>query len=269
MAIAEISLFNEEPIYCLRPKEATYLAGEVNEYLTHGIRLKPGDTVFDVGANIGMFSLWVCRQCQNDVTVYAFEPIPALVEVLRLNAQRFAPGRLHVMPFGLSHTPHTAPFTFYPKATVWSTAYPGLAYQERGQTKQATLTSLETAPRWVRWVPVKIWSALIDVVLNQVMRKTQTVVCQVRTLSEVIDEQQVATIDLLKVDVEHGELDVLRGMADRHWPMIRQVVMEVHAIEDRLEQVTTLLREQGFSQVITDQQGVLKGTNIYMLYAIR
>jgi hypothetical protein len=33
---------------------------------------------------------------------------------------------------------------------------------------------------------------------------------------------------LLKVDVERAELDVLRGVREEHWPLVRQVAMEVH-----------------------------------------
>jgi hypothetical protein len=35
-------------------------------------------------------------------------------------------------------------------------------------------------------------------------------------------------VGLLKVDVERAELAVLRGVAPRDWPAIRQVAIEVH-----------------------------------------
>lgn len=232
-AVSEITLFNDSIVFCLQPKEAVYLAKEVNDYLTHGIQLRDGDTIFDVGANIGIFSLWVCRLKQNKVKVYAFEPVPVIADVLQRNAQRFAPNQLQVMSFGLSHSTHTATLTYYPKATVWSTAYPEVAYQERTQTKQATLRSLQKAPRWVRLVPMRLWSRLIDYVLNKVMRKTETIACSLKTISEVIREQAVKQINLLKIDVEHSELDVLRGIEAEHWPLIQQVVLEAHDINGR------------------------------------
>lgn len=269
MPASEITLFGDMPVFCLQPKEATYLAGEVSDYLTHGITLNAGDTVFDVGANIGIFSLWLCRTYPGQLRIFAFEPIPAIADVLARNARRFAPDHLHVLPFGLSDATREVAFTYYPKATVWSTAYPDIAYRERGQTKQATLRNLQKAPRWVRAVPVQFWSVLIDWVLKRVMRKTQTVRCHLQTLSAVIREQQIARIDLLKVDVEHGELEVLRGIDDTHWPLIRQVVLEVHDIDGKRQQITDLLARQGFSRVIAHQQDILTDTNIYLLYAIR
>ncbi len=54
------------------------------------------------------------------------------------------------------------------------------------------------------------------------------VTCRLRTLSEVIESEGVTRIDLLKVDVEGAEAAVLDGCAEKDWPRIRQVVVEVH-----------------------------------------
>ena len=54
-------------------------------YLKHGITLKDGDVVFDVGANIGLFTLFVNRICPT-AQIYAFEPLPPNFELLRANA---------------------------------------------------------------------------------------------------------------------------------------------------------------------------------------
>jgi hypothetical protein len=58
--------------------------------------------------------------------------------------------------------------------------------------------------------------------------KRETVSTPVRPLSLLIDENGVKNIDLLKVDVEGGEAEVLRGIREDHWPIIRQAVVEVH-----------------------------------------
>lgn len=62
-----------------------------NVYAKHFLMGKPineGDTVLDLGANIGGFSLWACSQNDN-VTSYAVEPHPeirkALEENIKLN----------------------------------------------------------------------------------------------------------------------------------------------------------------------------------------
>ena len=51
----------------------------------HGITLKKGDCVFDVGANIGLFTLFAQQVCPN-VKVFAFEPIPEIFKALEINA---------------------------------------------------------------------------------------------------------------------------------------------------------------------------------------
>ena len=44
-------------------------------------------------------------------------------------------------------------------------------------------------------------------------------------------------IDLLKIDVEKGELEVLNGIEDADWPRIHQIVMEVHDLDGRVGMV--------------------------------
>src|SRR6185503_20845786 len=50
---------------------------EDESYLRHQIKLDPGACVFDVGANIGLFSLFVGQVCKS-ARIYAFEPLPPL-----------------------------------------------------------------------------------------------------------------------------------------------------------------------------------------------
>ena len=48
--------------------------------------------------------------------------------------------------------------------------------------------------------------------------------CQVRRLSDLIREEGVERIDLLKVDVQRAEMDVLRGLEEEDWGKIEQIV---------------------------------------------
>src|SRR5262249_41902221 len=54
-------------------------------YLRHAIALRPGDTVVDVGANIGLFALLV-RLEVPDARILAIEPAPAAFARLAANA---------------------------------------------------------------------------------------------------------------------------------------------------------------------------------------
>lgn len=86
----ETVLPNGMTAYCLRKEEVPLLYQQVQEYLKNGIELDRGDTVFDVGANIGLFSLWLYEKLHFDLNIYAFEPIPVLYEILKRNAERLA-----------------------------------------------------------------------------------------------------------------------------------------------------------------------------------
>ena len=55
-----------------------------------------------------------------------------------------------------------------------------------------------------------------------------------RTVSEVLAEEGLERIDLLKVDVEKSEQEVLAGIREEDWEKIKQVVLEVHDREGSL-----------------------------------
>ena len=73
---------------------------EVAEYLC--ARIKPGDTVFDVGANVGIYVLQIARWSAPDGRIVAFEPNPSTLEVLRAHVAMngFEP-RVTVVPKGV------------------------------------------------------------------------------------------------------------------------------------------------------------------------
>ena len=79
----------------LKPYETDYLYQEIFRdecYLRHGIRLNDGDTVVDIGANIGLFSLFVMSRCRNPA-IYAFEPSPVVGELLKANCGAYGENR--------------------------------------------------------------------------------------------------------------------------------------------------------------------------------
>jgi len=272
--LADVSLPNGEVVSCLQKHEVPLVQLEIESYFTNGIQLNPGDTVFDVGANIGLFSVGAYHRSERDLHIYAFEPVEAIYQVLCQNLERCASKvRPKIFPFGLASSCKTAPFAYYPRATVLSTAYPD-EEADLAAIKDAVLSSivyLDVAPlavRCLRWLP-RVWSTTI---LHFALRRTlrpETVICQLRTLSQVVEDHGIERIDFLKIDVEKAELDVLNGIADHDWPKIRQVVVDVHDDNNRLNTVITLLRKNGLTGITVEHPPTMKTSNVYTVFAIR
>src|SRR5215813_11478336 len=90
-------------------------------YLRHGVTLHEGECVFDVGANIGLFTLFSHRKV-NNLRIYAFEPAPPLFQILSFNT---ALHHVNATLFncGISSGPKIASFTFYPQSSGMSSFY--------------------------------------------------------------------------------------------------------------------------------------------------
>ncbi|HEU4558943.1 MAG TPA: non-ribosomal peptide synthase/polyketide synthase, partial [Longimicrobium sp.] len=246
-------------VFHLNASETDFLYREIFEdrsYLRHGVELEDGDCVFDVGANIGLFSLFAGRLRQG-VRLYAFEPIPPVFEVLRENLSLYD---LDARGFdvGVGSREEEVAFDFYPHASVLS------GQHGSGEEQHAVVRS------FLRNQQPDDGSgagALLDELLQERL-ESERYVRPVTTLSRVIDDCGVERIDLLKVDVEKGELEVLRGIREEHWERIGQVVLEVDNDGERLDQVLALLEARGFGAAV-EQDELLRGTGLYNVYAVR
>ena len=229
-------------------------------YLRNGIELGPGSCVFDVGANIGLFTLFVGRACEG-ATVYAFEPLPPLYEVLKRNARLYG---LNVKLFecGLASEAKREIFTYYPHITILS----GRFADEREEG--AVLRSYMLGEGDGRNGPeAGVGDELVSELLSERLRNEQYD-CELRTVSDVMAEHRIEQIDLLKIDVEKSELDVIDGIGEQDWEKIRQVIVEVHDHDGRLERVRGLLERRGYELTI-EQDGSLRETGLYNVYAVR
>jgi FkbM family methyltransferase len=67
----------------------SYITGTAEPHLQRAIRkyVKAGDTVYDVGANVGYVSLSLAKQVGRAGHVVAFEPVPQNLELLRKNVE--------------------------------------------------------------------------------------------------------------------------------------------------------------------------------------
>ncbi|WP_293151942.1 non-ribosomal peptide synthetase [Okeania sp. SIO2C9] len=247
----------------LNQNETDFLYQEIfenAEYFQHGIRINEGDCIFDVGANIGMFSLFAAQQAKN-LEIFAFEPIPPVFKLLEMNTELYG-SNVKLFECGLSNQTRRETFTYYPENSVVS----GL-YADQTQEQEMMKTFLSNKQKETGETS-KLSTQELEQVSSYLFQTQQQVNCQLRTLSEVIREQGVEQIDLLKIDVEKSELEVLEGIEPEDWSKIQQIVVEVHDINGRLTAVEGLLKAQGY-QLKIQQETFLEKTQIYNIYALR
>ena len=244
--------------------ETDYLFQEIfvdRSYLRHGITLNDGDCVVDIGANIGMFTLFVHSECK-DPKVFAFEPSPRVAELLKANAAVYG-SDVTIFDCGVSDTDKEAEFTFYEKSSVFSTFSPDVDEDEaaieaviRNNLSQIGITDEKEMEEAVD----ELISGRLD---------SQSFVCPLRSLSSVIEDQGIERIDLLKLDAEKSELAVLRGIKDADWPKIRQIVIEVHDQSGEvIDAVQQCLRSRGFEFEVEEEE-LLRDSGLFNIYARR
>jgi FkbM family methyltransferase len=289
----QVDLPNGLPVQALNQAEADVLYHEIfaaQTYQKYGIDITEGACVFDVGANIGLYSLYLTQQYRN-LTLFAFEPIPVLFTVLQQNARTYFPDA-HLINAGLSDHSGTARFSFKPSlsmtASMYSNEVNDSVQKEAGAYvwMQAILNDMARVnqipsglARWLtglltrRFVRVPVLGLLVIpwLGLSLVHRlTTRQIICSLKTLSQIIRENALTHIDVVKIDVEGSELDVVRGIDEGDWAKISQFVIEVHDIDNRVKILVDLLTQHGY-QTTVDQQdwALLKLMNVYTIYAIR
>jgi FkbM family methyltransferase len=232
---------------------------EKQVYAKNGISIGPGDCVFDVGANIGLFTLFV-HTYFKDVESYSFEPAPPLFEILKANTSAQAP-RANLFNCGLSNAEKTSKLTFYPNSSGMSSFYADLD-EEKDVLRSIMVNQMEQGmagmDRLMKYADELLEERLISEIYE----------CRLTTLSSFLRERNLKRIDLLKIDVQKSELDILQGIEDVDWERIRQIVIEVHDIDDRLNRISRLLRDRGFGLVV-EQDDLYEGSVMYNVYAIK
>jgi FkbM family methyltransferase len=180
--------------------------------------------VVDVGANVGLFSIYVATRYPG-ARILAIEPVPLLVEATERNlgVHEVTGVQVHTGAVG-QHPEQGVTFTYFPRMPGNSTRYPEhKVFQER------VLAEMSDA----QWAHESFVGEEITV--------------DVERLSGVLAGFHPAgDIDLIKIDVEGSELDVLRGIDDADWPRVRRVILEVQDSDGRLATVTELLRGRGY-----------------------
>jgi len=227
-------------------------------YVRHGIAIEPGDTVVDVGANIGLFTLFAGMR--PGVRVLSFEPVPALARLLAANVELNGIDA-QVFDHGLGATDATRPMTFYPDSSGMS------SFHADPDEERAVLRRVFDNERRHGHADARAVAEHAEELIDARLRG-EVVQARTRRLSDVLRERAIDRIDLLKVDVQKCELEVLAGIDEPDWARIRQLVVEVHDVDGRLAAITGELERRGFA-ITAEQDPLFAGSIMWNVYARR
>ena len=171
-----------------------YLTGDAEPEVQDALAelIEPGQTVYDVGANIGFFTILCSRLVGPQGKVYAFEPIPENVVTLRHNIALNKLTNVVVVEQALSASTGTAEMFVSPWSAFHSLNVDGASKRENHGPDG-----------------------------GQIMVETVT-------LDEFVQRDGVSAPDLIKLDVEGAELLVVEGMRETLHTVQPLLLVEVH-----------------------------------------
>jgi FkbM family methyltransferase len=246
----------------------------ISGYFRPGIEIRPGMTVLDVGANIGLFSLEVLRRCGGNARLLAFEPAPDPFAHLERNIHEVFPDTdAQLYRCGLAAHSGEATLYYRPRASPTSS----LVRHALGDPREFADAMLRDPPAEyeplfsgrLRKLPRPVLVALLRAAGWWSQGRIETIPCRLTTISSVLREREIGRVDFLKVDVEGVELEVLRGIDAQDWPKIQQLAIEVHDLDQRVATVRAMLERAGFDHPEVQQDWPFEGTNVYMVRATR
>ena len=190
--------------------------------------LKPGSVVLDVGANIGFYSIPLGRRLlQEGGALYAIEPVPT--NFARLKENIALNGLEHVItPINVALGDHQ-----------------GVVELSMGEEHDTAETGNAV------------------VVGGKVLRKV-TASARMTTLDNLVEENDIARCDVIKVDIEGGEFAFLKGgmrFIRTNGPLI-YLELNYHWMEQRewsLRDLHELARELGYTVLRKDRRGRFEG----------
>jgi FkbM family methyltransferase len=167
-------------------------------YAHREMRVPENPTIMDVGANIGIYSIWAQRQYQPHA-IYSYEASPKTFTFLQDNVARLINQKVT-------------------KASAFNRAMASTVGQKLTLHQSIKVSGISTLldKSKVAWIGEASAS-----------RQLETFEVMTTTVSAEIESNRLAAVDILKIDVEGYFLEVLKGIAPKDFPKIRNIVAEV------------------------------------------
>ena len=241
--------------------ETEYIYQEIFElqaYGKHGIGIEDGGTILDVGANIGLFSVFA-NCVAKEPRIYAFEPNPVVYAALEKNVKAYGK-RTEAVGVGMSAEEGEAELTFFEGFSLLSGFYADAVVE-----KQVVKDYVKNQQKGSGKSEAEMEREAEEMLAGRFEAKTFR--AQLKTVSGFMEERGIGEVELLKVNVEKSEWEVLKGVKKGDWGKIRQLVVEVD-VKGNLEPIVKLLEGEGY-EVLVEQDELLERTELCYVYAIR
>jgi FkbM family methyltransferase len=184
------------------------------------MRIPDRPAIMDVGANVGIYSIWAHRRYRPKA-IYAYEASPRTFGYLEENIQRLI-------------DPAVTTIAAFNQAVASRSGETLVLHQPTRVSGLSTLLD----QRQVTW--------LADAAANQEL-ETHEVIST--TVSDQIAAHGIATVDMLKIDVEGYFLEVLKGIAPADLEKIRNIAMECDFLPEtgiKPDEVEGMLQAMGY-----------------------
>lgn len=220
-------------------------------YAPEGMTIPEGAVIADVGANVGLFSVFAAEEW-NPTLIVAVEPLPMLQAALHANLSTF---RSIVVMEALSDVVGESQITMYPKNTIMSARNAVFAEDFALLERQIQEGLLPGAHR----------DELHELVMFRL--ENYPVSCRTNRLDLLMLELSIETLDLLKIDVEGDELAVLQG-SPKGLKGINNVIVEVgdpstaRRTEDLLTEAGMRVRQHQTTQFQNSDMHLLWGSRL-------
>lgn len=195
------------------------------------IKLPERPTIIDVGANIGLFSIWAARK-HRPRAILAYEASPTTHEYLVENVARHVDSNVT-----------------------------GMTCVNLAVSREADRELVLHQPPWVSGLSTILDGSTLPWI-DELRHKGELHTHKVRstTISREIARHGLAAVDLLKVDVEGYFMEVLEGIEPADTAKVRNIVLEAEYVETlghSGDSICAMLRDKGYSVEAQDAAQIM------------
>jgi FkbM family methyltransferase len=197
---------------------------EKDNFLFINKHLRPGMTILDIGAHIGLMSIPFSKRTGPEGKVFAFEPTPTTVRVLEKTVKLNGGSNVSIEPYALSHK--KGKLTFH--------------ISENEVDNSNSLVNNKRTDRMENAIEV-----------------------DVSTIDDIVREKGLERIDFIKIDVEGAELQVLKGGDQTISKFRPPMILSIHPdsiknFGDSQTEIWDYLKQHGYSIIVDGEEAERK-----------